>query len=294
MPRVAVTYHESFSRRSYLTQGTRLSDFPEVLKNLVSEGKVEVIDVSAAKDEIIRLVHPDEHIELVKRDPLCSTAWHSVGSVLTATELVVTNRFRRAFALIGAGGHHAGKNYFWGYCCFNDVVITVRYIRNKYGISRFAIIDTDAHHGDGTRDLVQNDPDIMHCCICSMNYRSKDNSKVDISAFDILASCADSRERDEAYAAAVRKEFIPLVESFAPEMLFWYFGFDTHIGDYGDLGLTCEAYVKIAESLTVTAEKVCKGRIVVVLGGGSRRDLASYVIPRVIRTISEVPQEKSE
>ncbi|SFM63034.1 hypothetical protein [Thermodesulforhabdus norvegica] len=288
MPRIAVTYHESFSRRSYLTRGTRLSDFPEVLKDLVSEGRVEIVNVGAVPDEIIRLVHTDDHIYRVKQDPLCSTAWHSVGSVLTATELVVTGRFRRAFALIGAGGHHAGRNYFWGYCCFNDVVITIEYIRNRYGLKRFAIIDTDAHHGDGTRELVQNDPDVLHCCVCSMNYRSGDNSKIDISAFDVLASCRSFQERDEAYAEAIRSRFIPAVESFAPEVLFWYFGFDTHRGDYGDLGLTSEAYVKIAESVTVTAERLCDGKLVVVLGGGSRRDLASHVIPRVIRTIAEL------
>ena len=49
-------------------------------------------------------------------------------------------------------------------------------------LKRIAILDTDAHHGDGTRALVRNDPDVLHVCICSSNYESEDGAKVDIAA----------------------------------------------------------------------------------------------------------------
>lgn len=285
MRRIIVTYHESFSRRSYLTQGTRLSDFPEVLNDILQNPEYEIVHVSAAPEEWILKVHSPRHIDQVRMDPLCSTAWHSVGSVVTAMKAVAEGRAHRAFALIGAGGHHAGKDYFWGYCCFNDVVIGIRVLRDEGLARKFAIIDTDAHHGDGTRELVQNDPQVLHCCVCSRDYTSRDGTKVDLSAFRILSGCGTEKERNKAYASAIKDNFVPLIYSFAPDMLIWYFGFDTHRGDYGDLGLTMDAYLSIAKTLRETAVEVCNGRFVVVLGGGSRRDLASQLIPPIIKSL---------
>ena len=42
---------------------------------------------------------------------------------------VAAGELANAFCFIGAGGHHAGRNFFGGYCCFNDAVIAVRHAR---------------------------------------------------------------------------------------------------------------------------------------------------------------------
>lgn len=285
MDKIVITYHESFSRRSYLTHGTRLSDFPAVLSEILSDPRFELEFADAIEEKWILKVHTKDHIEGVRRDHLCSTAWYSVGSVVTSADMVMSGKAKRAFALIGAGGHHAGRNYFWGYCCFNDVVIAINYLRECYGVERFAIVDTDAHHGDGTRELVRDDPGVLHCCICSTNYSSKDGTKIDISAFDVLAQARDTPSRNQAYAQIVKQNFVPLIKDFCPQLIFWYFGFDTHQGDYGDLGLTHGAYIEIAKILCKVADEVCNGRLEVVLGGGSRRDLANIVIPPVIKIL---------
>ncbi len=285
MSRVVITYHESFSKRSYLTHGTRLADFPEVLEDILSLPEYSLKIVEPIDKDWILKVHTEEHIKRVERDYLCSTAWHSVGSVVTAADMIASGKAEKAFALIGAGGHHAGRNYFWGYCCFNDVVIAIHYLREQFGLKRFAIIDTDAHHGDGTRELVQDDNSILHCCICSSNHESKDGTKLDISFFDALSSAYDSVSRNKAYAKIVSDKFVPRIKDFSPDFIFWYFGFDTHRGDYGDIGLTVDAYTEIARIMSSTANEICNGRMEVVLGGGSRRDLANSVIPPVIKAL---------
>lgn len=261
MKPTGVFYHISFSRRSYLTIGTRLKDFPEAFKVFESRKNFLLVECPEVSEELILKVHSKELLEGVKRDKFCSTAWRSAGGVVKAGEMIFQNIIRNAFCYIGAGGHHAGKDYFWGYCCFNDVVLSIRNIFDKFGRRRIAIIDTDAHHGDGTRELVKDCKEVLHFCICGSNYKSEDGLKIDVSYFG----------RD--YHTAV-EEFCIIAEKFKPDLVFWYFGHDTHIGDYGDIGLTIRDYIRIARRLKDLTSSLCDDRLIVVLGGGSDPDIA--------------------
>lgn len=284
-------YHPSFSRRSYLTQGSRLQDFPQALEPFLNDPHYRLYQSPAIDDDVILQVHTEQLLRDVKRDALCSTGWHSVGGVVLAAEKIVQDEIRNAFAFIGAGGHHSGRDFFGGYCCFNDVVIAMQVLRQRYGVKRFAILDTDAHHGDGTRDLTRNDPDVLHVCVCSMSYESEDKTKVDVPAphrqrwFDMGPVGDDDAAVNALYAQTAARAFEFRVREFKPEFIFWYFGFDTHRGDYGDLGLSLEAYLQIVQSTKMLAQEVCRGRLEVVLGGGSRSDIARNVIPPVISVL---------
>ena len=289
MKKTGVFYHPSFSRRSYLTRGTRLEDFPGAIEHLLARDNVILYESPPIEEAWILKVHTPELIRGVESDTLCSTAWHSVGGVLLAGEKVCTGEVDNAFAFIGAGGHHSGKNYFGGYCCFNDVVITITYLREIHNIQRFAIMDTDAHHGDGTRDLLRDDPDVLHVCCCSMDHVSEDGTKIDIRApgsFHGLWGGGDENS-DQAYADKIKSEFYPRVMDFKPDLIFWYFGFDTHKGDYGSLGLSGRCYEEIARFMLELAEEATDGRLEVVLAGGSRTDIATNVIPPIIEIIAD-------
>ncbi len=283
-----IFYHPSFSRRSYLTQGSRLQDFPHALKPILEDARFGLFESPPIDEEWILKVHSPKLINEVRQDPLCATAWHSVGGVVLAAEMISRGEIRNAFAFIGAGGHHAGRSYFGGYCCFNDVVIAMRVLRDRLCVKRFAILDTDAHHGDGTRDLIKEDPDVLHVCMCSSRYESPDRTKVDVPApgrpWYALRTDLGNDVNTE-YAESAKRAFEPLVRNFKPELIFWYFGFDTHQGDYGDIGLGLEAYLLIAKMVRDLAEEICDGRLEVVLAGGSRSDIARHVIPPIIRVL---------
>jgi acetoin utilization deacetylase AcuC-like enzyme len=213
-----------------------------------------------------------------------------VGGVVEGMGCVAAGELRNAFCFIGPGGHHAGRNFFGGYCCFSDVVITIRQARRAGRLRRLAILDTDAHHADGTRDLVVDDPEVMHVCICSADYTSPDGTKVDVAAPDPWVLDVSP---DQAYLDLVREIFPARARRFRPDLLVWYFGFDTHRGDYGDLGLTSEAFLGLADLMLETAQATCNEKLLVVLGGGSRTDLATAVIPPVIaRLVGDSPVGK--
>ena len=276
-----VFYHPSFSRRSYLTVGARLADFPMALDGVLQSGRVKLYEPGPVSRELVLKVHTPGLIEGVKGDPLCSTAWHSAGGVVMAGEKIAAGEIGNAFAFIGAGGHHSGRDAFGGYCCFNDVALCVVNLREKYGLRRFAILDTDAHHGDGTREIFLDDPGILHVCFCGTEYESPDKTKVDVGFPDPRRTGAD-RPINDAYFDRVAHQFPDRVRRFRPDLIFWYFGFDTHQGDYGDIGLTGPCYWNIAVLMRDLAAEVCGGKLAVVLGGGSQTKLATYLIPPVI------------
>ena len=66
-----IFYHISFSRRSYLTVGARLADFPEAFEPLVAHSHVQLFESQPVSEELILKIHTPELIEGVGRDPLC-------------------------------------------------------------------------------------------------------------------------------------------------------------------------------------------------------------------------------
>lgn len=283
MARVGIYYHPSFSRKSYLTVGNRLRDFPEALADLLRHPQVRLFTSPRVAEELILKVHAPEMLSAVARDRLCSTAYESVGGVVAAMEALARGELDRAFCFIGAGGHHAGYRSFWGACCFNDVVIALTHVREISPWRRFAIIDTDAHHGDGTRQLVSGDPEVLHICFCGDDYQSPDGTKIDVDVYHL----GWHGNPDTEYLSALREQ-LPRVRDFRPDLLIWYYGFDTHREDYGSLGLSNQAYFDICDLMleTATAAGV---PLQVVLGGGSLAHLATATIPEIIRRLVETP-----
>jgi hypothetical protein len=65
-----IFYHPSFSRRSYLTTGRRLADFPGALASLLKHPRVALCECPSATDELILLAHDPGLIPQVEADPL--------------------------------------------------------------------------------------------------------------------------------------------------------------------------------------------------------------------------------
>jgi acetoin utilization deacetylase AcuC-like enzyme len=281
MKNVGIYYHPSFSRKSYMTIGNRLRDFPEAVEHLLKKPNVRLFEAPRASEELILKVHDREMLRMVALDGFCSTAYESVGSVVAGMEALARGEIDRAFCFIGAGGHHAGYRQFWGACCFNDVVIALTHVREISPWRRFAIVDTDAHHGDGTDQLVRDDADVFQLCFCGVNVRSEDGTKVHVNVHRMNWH----EDPNAQYLAQVRRN-LPLIPPFKPDLLIWYYGFDTHLEDYGSLGLTEEAYFEICD-LMIAASAEMGVPLQVVLGGGSLPHLAAATIPEIIRRLAE-------
>ena len=96
-----------------------------------------------------------------------------------------------------------------------------------------------------------------------------------------------SRIDDDGYLGLAKDALKKWVRAFTPEIIFWNWGYDGTVGAYGDIGLTPELHALLALEIKKVAEEICSGRLIVVLCGGSRRDLARLIIPSMIATLAD-------
>ena len=76
----------------------------------------------------------------------------AIDAALTAGDLALDNGAGAAYAACRPPGHHAGAALYGGSCYLNNAAVTAQYLRDR-GAERVAVIDIDAHHGNGTQEL---------------------------------------------------------------------------------------------------------------------------------------------
>ena len=99
--------------------------------------------------------------------PLTAGTWQATRSgadcALTAVDLLRAGE-RSAFVLTRPPGHHAGRDFFGGYCFLNHAAIAAQALRDA-GCARVAILDVDYHHGNGTQDIFYDRADVLFVSI---------------------------------------------------------------------------------------------------------------------------------
>ncbi len=99
--------------------------------------------------------------------PLMAGTWKAARSgadcALSAAQLVASGA-RAAFALTRPPGHHAGPDFFGGYCFLNHAALAAQHLRDQ-GAARVAVLDIDYHHGNGTQAIFYSRPDVLFTSI---------------------------------------------------------------------------------------------------------------------------------
>lgn len=94
--------------------------------------------------------------------PLTAGSWqaarHGAACAWTAAQRVVGGE-RAAFALTRPPGHHAGADFFGGYCFINHAAVAAQALRDA-GVERVAVLDVDYHHGNGTQAIFYERDDV--------------------------------------------------------------------------------------------------------------------------------------
>jgi acetoin utilization deacetylase AcuC-like enzyme len=85
----------------------------------------------------------------------------AVDAALTAVDLVASGKHLVAYALCRPPGHHATARGYGGSCYLNNAAVAAE-ARRGTGHDRVAIVDIDAHHGNGTQMIFYDRSDVFY------------------------------------------------------------------------------------------------------------------------------------
>lgn len=78
----------------------------------------------------------------------------AASNSIHSSELLIQKKTKLAFSLSRPPGHHAGYDFYHGFCFINNAALAARNLRNAG--AKVAVLDFDIHHGDGTQDIFFN------------------------------------------------------------------------------------------------------------------------------------------
>jgi acetoin utilization deacetylase AcuC-like enzyme len=190
----------------------------------------------AATDEMLLRAHTQAHLDHVKsaaQDFDADTAAHpgiyghaarAAGAAVDVARAALAGG--PAFSLMRPPGHHAMRDRAMGFCYFNNIAVAALDALAN-GAERVAIWDFDAHHGNGTEDIVAGNSRIVIASIHQFpgypgtGTRSFGN----VHNFPV----APLTPRSE-HVAEVRRALDQIV-TFKPDLLLVSAGFDAYMGD---------------------------------------------------------------
>ena len=237
-----------------------------------------------------------------------TAAVSGVAAAIAATDMVVRGECVNAFCIVRPPGHHAGRNLHPmkavsnGFCILNAVACaaihaTLPLSEGGLGLSRVCVIDFDAHHGNGTQDILCStfDPRFLYVSLhaggSEINGHPMDddpgNELHDLVSHPKLSGifpgrCGDTSSHESvlniplgetvtshAIGMALISQVSPKVAAFSPDLILLSAGFDAHRNDPMGLGaLRAEDFGHITQAACEIAFSSCSGRVVSVLEGG--------------------------
>jgi acetoin utilization deacetylase AcuC-like enzyme len=275
--KLVVVYHPDFAAHGYPALRDRVEPaFDELRRRgLLGREGVELLEPEPADDDLAAGIHSISHIRGVMSSGYYEVAMLSAGSVIRGSLEVAAGRSDSSFSFVGTAGHHASHDGFWGFCYLNDVAMAVSYLRDRSDMRKFAILDIDPHFGDGTRDILGPDPEILH-----VNFHSgySMGSEGGPNNMDIALP---HQAGDDRFMAGV-DEALQAIQGFEHDLLFVVFGHDGHRDDYGAFELSDGVYGVFAHKV----KERFPSRVCYVLSGGADARVARRAVGDVVEVLA--------
>jgi acetoin utilization deacetylase AcuC-like enzyme len=202
-----------------------------------------------------------------------AAAYRAAGGALALSDaLSGATDARLGVALVRPPGHHARPDGGMGFCLLNNVALAAANALAR-GVSRVAIVDWDVHHGNGTQEAFYADPRVLFVSLHQAPFYPGTGGTADLGAgdgkgFNVNVPLSPNAG-DATYRAVFDRIVTPVLDAYAPELIFVSAGFDAHARDpLAGMVLSADGFRHLAASVRGVAERHAKGRVGVFLEGG--------------------------
>ncbi len=255
------------------------------LLNRVAFAPLDRREAPLASDDLLRLAHPQSYIDdLVAQTP--AEGWRQVdsdtilspgsvraarrgaGAAAAAVEAVLGGEARIAFCAIRPPGHHAERANAMGFCLFSNAAIAALHALNL-GLERVAVVDFDVHHGNGTQDVLKDEPRALFVSMHESPLYPHTGAADETGCGNVMNLPMHPEGTSAEWRAAYLERVAPALERFAPQLIIISAGFDAHRRDpLATTQLETEDYIWFTDQLAAAARRSAQGRIVSLLEGG--------------------------
>lgn len=264
----------------------RVARLEHILHALEGLDLTRVTAPMAAEDDILRC-HPAGYLEGLRRtrpeegwaqidgDTFLSpgsldAAFRAAGAVLRGVDMVLADEVQNAFAAVRPPGHHAETGTSMGFCLFGNAALAAKHALDHHGLNRVAVVDFDVHHGNGTQDLLWDEPRALFISSQQMPlWPGSGRPDEDGAHGQILNMPLPPGSGGAEMKAAYESQAFPRLRSFKPELIIISAGFDAHQDDpLASLNWSTADFAWLTRELCSLAAELCGGRIVSTLEGG--------------------------
>jgi acetoin utilization deacetylase AcuC-like enzyme len=196
-----------------------------------------------------------------------TSAIRSNHTAVAAADAVLGGE-QHAYALCRPSGHHARADRATGFCYLNNTATVAERLRTRYG--KVAVLDVDAHHGDGTQEIFYRRADVLTVSIhvdpntyypYYIGY-ADEHGHGEGEGFNVNIPLAP-KANDTTFHKAV-DEALARIRSYGAEALVVALGYDSHREDpIGLLDVSTEGFRGIGERVRAAGLPT-----VIVLEGG--------------------------
>ncbi len=263
-----------------------------VLKSIkdMKSSKIKFKESPLAEIDNISLVHPKRYIEKIfssipgnglkgiEEEPfadtiLCSNSKNAIlracGSGIAAADDLISHDKKKIFCAVRPPGHHAETIRANGFCFFNNVAVTARYLQKKYKVNKIAIIDFDVHHGNGTQEIFYKDSSIAYGSIHEFPLFPGTGSAEETGVGNIFNAPIKSGTSGEEFIKILESKILSKIDKFKPEVILVSAGFDAHKRDpLANINLDSNDYFIVTKKILEIAKVHCNGKVISFLEGG--------------------------
>ena len=249
------------------------------------------IEAPIATQKNILSVHPQSHIDLINASSpqhgtrsldgdthmspgTISAAYRAAGGAVCAVDTVLSGEAKNAFVAVRPPGHHAETQVPMGFCLFGNIAIAAKHALDVHKLSKVVVVDFDVHHGNGTQDLLWNEPRALTITSHQMPLWPGTGRPEERGKYDNVLNLPLPPNSDGSYMRSIYTEKVfPKIRSSSPDLILLSAGFDAHIDDpLAELKWEVDDFAWITREVCNLATDCCSSRVVSILEGGYNLD----------------------